>query len=44
MQPKNADRMANSVDPDRTALSGPVCPKTSGHYGIHENMYLQTFF
>ena len=35
MSPKDADRMANSVDPDQTAphlelhwLQRPVCPKT----------------
>ena len=46
MHPKDADRIANSVDPDQTAsleeqyghglhcLPRPVCPKTMGHYSI----------
>ena len=44
MCPKNADRMANYVDPDQTAseqpdldlycLPRPVCPKSRDHYGI----------
>ena len=40
MRPKNADRMANSVDADQTApdlglhcLFRSVCPKTYDHYG-----------
>ena len=41
--PKDADRTANSVEPDQTAprsdlglhcLPRPVCPKTYNHYGI----------
>ena len=47
MDPKDVDRMANSVDPDQTApqsdlglhcLPRSVCPKTHDHYG-----YLHVF-
>ena len=44
MGPNDADGMANSVDPDQTALEEqsdlglhclprPICPKTLDHYG-----------
>ena len=37
MSQKDADRMANFVDPDQTAplhcLPRPICPKTQDHYG-----------
>ena len=44
MGPKDADGLANSVDPDQTApplgsdlglhcLPRPICPKTLDHYG-----------
>ena len=38
MHPKNADGIANSVDPDKTdlglhCLPSPFCPKTQNHYG-----------
>ena len=55
MSPNDADRMANSVDPDQEqsdlglhCLPGPVCPKTLENYGIYflENakIYNCTFF
>ena len=40
MSPNDADRMANSVDPDQTAdpgllcLPSHICTKTYDHYGI----------
>ena len=34
MHPKDADRLANSVDPVQTApRPRPICPKTQDHYG-----------
>ena len=45
MSPNDADRMANSIDPDQTApdlglhcLPRHICPKTLDHYGrINDN-------
>ena len=39
MSPNDADGMANSADPDQTALGlhclpRHICPKTEDHYGV----------
>ena len=47
MSPNDADRMANSVDPDQTApdlglqcLPRHICLKTYDHYGIFRISFL----
>ena len=52
MHPKDAEGVANSVDPDQTApkeqslglhcLPRPVCLKTSDHYGIPDQIWFYT--
>ena len=51
MHPKDADGMANSVDPDQKqsdlglhCLLGPICPNTKNLYGNMENRTSQKIF